>query len=181
MKKQLLLLALALGTTSLVMSNATGKHLINYIQNTGLETLTNAQKNHFDKIIKNVKKEHPEQLNGYYEYRGVQVTPLMLAAYYVNPDLTNYLLVNGADGSLTSKGAVQTQAQGFITLELPKEKKSLKTQLHNLKNPSSNTSAQARTNAENLLSKMTMVFNDNQFLQSLGGLGSVENALTQAF
>ena len=109
MKKQLLFLALVLGTTSQITAkkhNPTGQHLINYIQSTGLKTLTDAQKNHFDKIIKNVKKDHPEQLNGYYEYKGVQVTPLMLAAYYVNPDLTNYLLVNGADGSLTSKGAV---------------------------------------------------------------------------
>ena len=142
MKKQLLLLALALSTTGQVLSkvekhNHVGQRLVEFITKNGVNPLSQANKAEFAKAIERVKKNHPKQLNGYYPYEGIQVTPLMLAAYYVNPDMVSLLLQNGADSSLESQGALQSQAMEFISLQIPGEQDSLKTQLHDLKHPSS--------------------------------------------
>jgi hypothetical protein len=141
MKKQLLFLALALSTIGPVLSkekhNKVGEKVFEFITRKGITPLSQADQTEFTRMIERVKKYHPEQLNGYYPYGGIQMTPLMLAAYYVNPDMVSLLLKNGADASLQSQGQLQTPVANFISLQLPGEQDPLKTQLQNLKNPPS--------------------------------------------
>jgi len=141
MKKQLLLLALALSTTTQIMSEQkntkAGQRLVDFITKNGVNTLSQEDQAKFTKKIEKIKQHHPKQLNGYYPYGGIQMMPLMIAAYYVNPEMVNLLVTNGADASLESQGELQAPAINFISLQIPGEQDPLKTQLYNLKNPSS--------------------------------------------
>jgi hypothetical protein len=149
MKKQLLLLALALSTTSPVMSIFHGTDIIDFINTHGLETLTSSQQRDFKTLLGGAEFFHKNQINKLYPYQSsVEITPLMLAAYYVNPEMVAILLEHGADVSLTAKGnfGIRDKALNFASLVLSSEKNVCKIEMLNtLKDHTSPDTRYART------------------------------------
>lgn len=100
------------------MSIFHGSDVIDFINKHGLETLTHSQQRDFKVLVGGAETFHDEEINGFYTYQSVKITPLMLAAYYVNPEMVTILLEHGADASLTAKGNIGLLVEELLPHEV---------------------------------------------------------------